>query len=91
MEMFLTTLHLRKVNLPYWMEVVPYTFRGILLAQRIQAEANLLEVEGLDDKARHTVAASIDISLQEIKGLRGDLMAKLNTLRQMALPGTTIH
>jgi hypothetical protein len=90
-EMFLTLMHLRKVNIDYWMKVSPAALRMFTLSQRIQAEHNLRAVEGMSEKAISVIDGALQLSFREINGLRRQLVEHLNLLRQMSPPGAKVH
>ncbi len=91
MEMFITLLYLRKVTLDYWIECAPTALRGFALAQRIQAEANLLVMEGLPAKAYDTIRSAMDLSVKEIKAVRTKLLARVEVLTKMPDPTKPLH
>lgn len=91
MEMMITDLHLRKVTGAFWCEVQTMCVNGVKLATSISSESGLKSLPGLPPETLKILDGSIELSLKEIRQLRGKLMAKLELLKQCAPQGTKIH
>ena len=90
-EMFVTLMYLKKVHPEYW------TFHSELpmeiqrLCAHVSAEYSLSKVEGLPEATKATLASAIELSTKEIAVKRAALAKEFMLLRQIPMPGTTIH
>lgn len=91
MEMFITDMHLRVVEGGFWMDVLPMCVKGIQLCERIKTEGRLSRTPNLPEGVVKTMAGAIEVSIQEIRSLRTELMGKLALLKQCPSPGAKIH
>lgn len=91
MEMFVTDMHLRGVMGDFWMECVPMVLHVVRLCERVKAEARMSRTPDLPEGVVKTIESAIELSVQEIRSLRTDLMAKLVLLKQCPSPGAKIH
>jgi hypothetical protein len=90
-EMFLALMFFKRVRPSYYAQHTADAFRLIELCARVSAELDLLQTEDLSETATKTLKGAMDLSVQEIKVVRENLVKELELLQQIPLPGTTIH
>lgn len=90
-EMFVATMHLKKVTPQFFMDHLRSASDMMQLAKRIEAEAKLLNLD-VSKAVKDTLKGAIDLSMKEINALRERLLKDVELMKQIPLPGTkTIH
>lgn len=90
-EMYLAMMHLKKVTPQYFLNHMGNAIALIRQAYRIEAEATLLALEGLDAKGTETLKGAVELSTKEINALRPKMLKDLQALAEIPLPGVATH
>lgn len=91
MEMFLTLMLLRRVCPEFWVEHCGLVMKALALSHGVMAEARLLQIEGISEETKKTLAGALELSGQELCEIRSKLLAPLALLREMPMPHVKLN
>lgn len=90
-EMLLALSYRKQVQIDWWMELLSEVQRMVSLSEACKAESRLLRALDPPEDKKAALMGAIELSAQEISGLRKKLHARYEALVQMPRRGTTIN